>query len=146
MRDAANGNDFLLPAGEIIGVPAELLPGREEGQLSYAGATADLPPGEGPVVVVDIGGGSTEIVTAADGEVLSVSLEIGCVRLTERYLRADPPTAEQVADSVAAIGVELQRAAAAIPELRSLGDAAAPRRTGGDRVDARQLGAGVGAI
>lgn len=124
VRDAANGDDFLLPAGEIIGVPAELLPGWEEGRLSYAGATAELVPGDGPVVVVDIGGGSTEIVTAAHGDILSVSLDIGCVRLTERYLRADPPTAGQVADAVAAIGVELQRAAEVIPELRTLGGVA----------------------
>jgi exopolyphosphatase/guanosine-5'-triphosphate,3'-diphosphate pyrophosphatase len=124
VRDAANGDDFLLPAGKIIGVPAELLSGWEEGRLSYAGATAELVPGDGPVVVVDIGGGSTEIVTAAHGDVLSVSLDIGCVRLTERYLRADPPTAGEVADAVAAIGAELQRAAEVIPELRTLGVAA----------------------
>ncbi len=124
VRDAANGDDFLLPAGEIIGAPAELLSGREEGRLSYAGATAELPPGEGVVVVVDIGGGSTEIVTAARGEVLSVSLDIGCVRLTERFLRGDPPTAAQVADAVAAIDAELQRATQVIPELGDVGGSA----------------------
>src|SRR5271155_1913639 len=63
VRDAANGDAFLLPAAEIIGAPAELLPGMEEGRLSYAGATGDLPLADAPVVVLDIGGGSTEIVT-----------------------------------------------------------------------------------
>jgi len=124
VRDAANGDDFLLPAGEIIGAPAELLSGREEGRLSYAGATAELPAGEGVVVVVDIGGGSSEIVTMARGEVLSVSLDIGCVRLTERFLRGDPPTAAQVAEAVAAIDAELQRATQVIPELGDVGGSA----------------------
>ena len=65
VRDAENGDAFLRSASEIIGVPAELLSGQEEGRLSYAGATAGLPVGDGGVVVVDIGGGSTEIVTQA---------------------------------------------------------------------------------
>ena len=117
VRDAENGDAFLRSASQIIGVPAELLSGQEEGRLSYAGATAGLPPGDGAVVVVDIGGGSTEIVTQADGEVRSVSLDIGCVRLTERFLRGDPPSAAEVADAVGAIDHELERAVRVIPEL-----------------------------
>jgi len=89
VRDAANGEAFLLPAAEIIGAPAELLPGIEEGRLSYAGATSDLPVTDAAAVVLDIGGGSTEMVTKAEEEILSVSLDIGCVRLTERFLRGD---------------------------------------------------------
>ncbi len=116
VRDAENGEAFLGPASEIVGPRAELLSGEEEGRLSYAGATADLPAAaEGPVIVVDIGGGSTEIVTAVHDEVRSVSLDIGCVRLTERFLRGDPPTARQVSDAVKAIGQELDRAAREIP-------------------------------
>ena len=121
VRDAANGDAFLLPAAEIVGVAAELLSGSEEGRLSYAGATADLPPGTGPVVVVDIGGGSTEIATAGAGEVSSVSLDIGCVRLTERFLPGDPPTAGQLANAVQAVTTELDRAVAAIPLLAEQG-------------------------
>ena len=117
VRDAANGEAFLLPAAEIIGAPAELLPGIEEGRLSYAGATGDLPVTDAAVVVLDIGGGSTEIVTKTEGEVLSVSLDVGCVRLTERFLHGDPPTAPEVADAVRAIGEELARAAEAVPAL-----------------------------
>ena len=117
VRDAENGDAFLRSASEIIGVPAELLSGQEEGRLSYAGATAGLPAGDGGVVVVDIGGGSTEIVTQADGEVRSVSLDIGCVRLTERFLRGDPPSADEVVDAVGAIDHELERAVQVIPEL-----------------------------
>ena len=63
VRDAANGAAFLEPAADGVGVPAELLSGVEEGRLSYAGATAELPAVDGQTVVVDIGGGSTEIVT-----------------------------------------------------------------------------------
>jgi exopolyphosphatase/guanosine-5'-triphosphate,3'-diphosphate pyrophosphatase len=117
VRDAANGEAFLLPAAEIIGVPAELLSGQEEGQLSYAGATGDLPVGDATVIVLDIGGGSTEMVTKVGGEILAVSLDIGCVRLTERFLRSDPPTGSETAAAVEAIGTELERAAAAIPAL-----------------------------
>lgn len=117
VRDAANGEAFLLPAAEIIGAPAELLPGTEEGRLSYAGATGDLPVVDAAAVVLDIGGGSTEIVTKAGGEILSVSLDIGCVRLTERYLPGDPPTATEVAAAVQAIEAELDRAAEVIPPL-----------------------------
>jgi exopolyphosphatase/guanosine-5'-triphosphate,3'-diphosphate pyrophosphatase len=121
VRDADNGEAFLLPAAEIIGAPAELLPGIEEGRLSYAGATSDLPVTDAAAVVLDIGGGSTEMVTKAEEEILSVSLDIGCVRLTERFLRGDPPTASEVADAVEAIGAELDRAAQAIPPLAEAG-------------------------
>jgi exopolyphosphatase/guanosine-5'-triphosphate,3'-diphosphate pyrophosphatase len=117
VRDAANGDAFLEPAASIIGAPAELLSGQEEGRLSFAGATADLPAAEGAVVVVDIGGGSTEIVTTARDDIVAVSLDIGCVRLTERFLRGDPPSAAEVASAVTAIDAELGRAARAIPGL-----------------------------
>jgi len=117
VRDAANGEEFLLPAAEIIGAHAELLPGTEEGRLSYAGATGDLPMAAAGAVVLDIGGGSTEIATKVGREILSVSLDIGCVRLTERYLPGDPPTSAEVATAVQAMEAELDRAAAEIPPL-----------------------------
>ncbi len=117
VRDSGNGVAFLREAGDLIGAPAELLSGQEEGRLSYGGATAELPAGERGVVVVDIGGGSTEIVTKAHDEILSVSLDIGCVRLTERFLRGDPPSASEVGDATRAIEQELDRAVQEIPEL-----------------------------
>ena len=125
VRDATNGEAFLLPAAEIVGAPAELLSGQEEGQLSYTGATGDLPVDDATVLVLDIGGGSTEIVTEVAGEILAVSLDIGCVRLTERFLHGDPPTAAETAAAVVAIGTELDRAAGAIGALV---DAGRPRR------------------
>jgi exopolyphosphatase/guanosine-5'-triphosphate,3'-diphosphate pyrophosphatase len=123
VRDATNGGAFLGPSADIIGAPAELLPGDEEGRLSYAGATGDLPVTDAAIVVLDIGGGSTEIVTKVGGAILSVSLDMGCVRLTERFLRRDPPTPDEIAAAVQAISSELDRAIDAIPVLGEPGRA-----------------------
>ncbi len=115
VRDAVNREAFLQPASAEVGVRAEVLRGEEEGRLSYAGATADLRPIGGQTVVIDIGGGSTEIVTIVAGEVAAASLDMGCVRLSERFLRDDPPSEEQVAAAVRAIGHELDGATRDIP-------------------------------
>ncbi len=99
IRDAGNAPEFLRPAAEVLGTELRVLAGDEEGRLSYGGATAELPPGE-RYLVVDVGGGSTELVTAgADGTVEAVSLDVGCVRVTERFLRSDPPTDSQLSDA-----------------------------------------------
>jgi exopolyphosphatase/guanosine-5'-triphosphate,3'-diphosphate pyrophosphatase len=121
VRDAANGEAFLVPAADIVGAPAELLSGQEEGQLAYAGATADLPGRNGRVVVVDIGGGSTEVTTVVGGTVHSYSMDIGCVRLTERFLQGDPPGGPEVHAAVDAIAAALDAAEHEIPELVSGG-------------------------
>jgi exopolyphosphatase/guanosine-5'-triphosphate,3'-diphosphate pyrophosphatase len=120
VRDATNGESFLSSAQDIVGVDAELLSGTEEGRLSYLGATRELTNDGGTTVVVDIGGGSTELVLKPAGAVRSVSMDIGCVRLTERYLRSDPPRAEEVCAAVDAIGAELGRAVRVVPELEAL--------------------------
>jgi exopolyphosphatase / guanosine-5'-triphosphate,3'-diphosphate pyrophosphatase len=119
VRDAANGEAFLVPAADIVGAPAELLSGQEEGQLAYAGATSDLRDRGGRVVVVDIGGGSTEVTTAVEGTVHSYSMDIGCVRLTERFLLSDPPAGQEVTGAVDAIMTALDAAEQNIPELVS---------------------------
>jgi exopolyphosphatase / guanosine-5'-triphosphate,3'-diphosphate pyrophosphatase len=121
VRDAVNGEAFLGPSADIIGAAAELLPGDEEGRLSYAGATSDLPVTDATVLVLDIGGGSTELVTKDDGAIRSVSLDMGCVRLTERFLRGDPPTPTEIAEAVQAISSELDRATGEIPVLGETG-------------------------
>jgi exopolyphosphatase/guanosine-5'-triphosphate,3'-diphosphate pyrophosphatase len=98
-----------------------VLSGGEEGRFSYEGATNELPPIAGQTVVIDIGGGSTEIVTVADGAIAAISLDIGCVRLTERYLKSDPPSVMEIDAARGAIGVELDRATRQIPALARLG-------------------------
>jgi exopolyphosphatase/guanosine-5'-triphosphate,3'-diphosphate pyrophosphatase len=91
-RDSANRDDFFGPATEVVGAAPELLSGEEEGRLSFLGATTGLDPALGPFVVVDIGGGSTEF-SLADG---AMSIDVGCVRLTEAYLESDPPAPEEL--------------------------------------------------
>ena len=122
VRDAANGAAFLAAASDVTGVDAELLSGEEEGRLAYAGATRDLPPAGGDDVVLDIGGGSTELVVERDGRLRAVSLHLGCVRLSERYLRHDPPLPAELAAAVSAIGSELDRAVDEVPALGALRD------------------------
>jgi exopolyphosphatase / guanosine-5'-triphosphate,3'-diphosphate pyrophosphatase len=116
-RDAANRDDFFGSAAAIVGAAVELLPGDEEGRLAYDGATADLDPSLGPFLVVDIGGGSTEF-SVADG---SISVDIGCVRLTELYLEHDPPRPEELH---ACISVTTEHLKDVLRELPAAGEAA----------------------
>jgi len=120
VRDASDGKRFLHAAGDIIGWEAELLSGDEEGRLSYAGATHGLSERQGTTVVLDIGGGSTELVVKPREVVRSLSMDIGCVKLTERFLQGDPPRPGEVTAAVTAIDDELDRATRAIPELDGL--------------------------
>ncbi|NHC14443.1 Ppx/GppA phosphatase family protein [Motilibacter deserti] len=114
-RDAENRADFAKGVQEVLGVEPEVVTGAEEAGLSFAGATRELAADgvAGPYLVVDIGGGSTEFVLGdATGVRAARSVDIGCVRMTERHLHDDPPTAEQVAaarvDVEAAITVAAQ--------------------------------------
>ncbi len=117
-RDAANGQEFLLEAGKITGLTPELLTGIDEGRLSMAGAVADLDRVDGPFLILDIGGGSTELV-AGDGpddpDLAAVSLQLGCVRVSERYLRSDPPTSDEMHDAAMEVSAQLESAIAAHP-------------------------------
>jgi exopolyphosphatase/guanosine-5'-triphosphate,3'-diphosphate pyrophosphatase len=116
-RDAANAGDFRSMVVGTLGVAPEVVSGDEEARLSFTGAVrglpADLP---APYLVVDIGGGSTEFVTGSgDGGVgAALSVDIGCVRMTERHLHADPPTPDQVAAAEADITAAVDRALAAV--------------------------------
>ena len=103
-RDAANSAEFFDGARARLGVDAEIIPGEEEARLSYAGAVGALPDVAQPVLVMDIGGGSTELVLGSDGQVRhAISLDIGSVRVRERFLHNDPPTAEEVTAATAHI-------------------------------------------
>jgi exopolyphosphatase/guanosine-5'-triphosphate,3'-diphosphate pyrophosphatase len=95
-RDAANRDEFFVAARDIVGVEAELLSGEEEGRLSFMGATAELSAADGPFLVVDIGGGSTEFSYGLTECEYSRSVDIGCVRLTEKYIAHDPPRPEEL--------------------------------------------------
>jgi exopolyphosphatase/guanosine-5'-triphosphate,3'-diphosphate pyrophosphatase len=96
-RDAENGAAFLGEIEWSYGFTTQLLSGTEEAAMMIRGVTAGRPPLD-DVLVVDIGGGSTELVVAADGEVASAtSLDIGCVRVTERFLSSDPPSRPELA-------------------------------------------------
>ena len=127
-RDARNGATFLEAAAAVTGIKAELLSGEEEGRLSFAGATADLDGTLDGVVVLDIGGGSTELVTEVDGAVVAHSMQVGCVRLTERALAAAPPPLVALADAAAMADAAIDVAFAAVP---SLATARADRRVVG---------------
>lgn len=98
VRDAANGAEFLDRAGAALGVRPEVLSGKEEGTLSFRGATNGLDPATGPFLVADVGGGSTELVVGGGDhpEPAAVSLDVGCVRVSERFLASDPPTPEEL--------------------------------------------------
>ena len=114
VRDAANGAEFAAAVRDRFGLDARTLTGDEEARLTYLGATAarDAAPGE-RLLVIDIGGGSTELVIGEAGEVrYHVSTQIGVVRHSERHLRSDPPTA----DELAALEAEVEHAIrAAVP-------------------------------
>jgi exopolyphosphatase/guanosine-5'-triphosphate,3'-diphosphate pyrophosphatase len=92
-RDASNAADFVRAVEERLGVEPEVIDGDEEARASFAGVTRVLGDVDGPVLVLDIGGGSTELILDGEGQ----SLDIGSVRMTERHLHDDPPTADQVA-------------------------------------------------
>jgi len=120
-RDAENADVFVAGVRERLGVEPEVVSGAEEAALSFDGAVRNLRehPAE-PVLVVDIGGGSTELVlgTLAGGPRSAVSLDVGSVRLHERHLHSDPPTTREVVSCVADIDAHLDRSP--VP----LGDAA----------------------
>ncbi len=124
-RDADNAGEFMAAASEATGVTPEVLSGDEEGRLSFAGATAHLSRdmiGEGPVLVVDIGGGSTELVVGHPGTfgappVAIRSLDVGCVRITERFFLHDPPRREEVGHARTFVTELVAAARDRLPEL-----------------------------
>ncbi|MFE3292553.1 exopolyphosphatase [Rhodococcus sp. NPDC059234] len=120
-RDAANREDFFAMTREVLGAviagaQAEVITGDEEARLSFSGAVGELDPAAGPFVVVDLGGGSTEVVLGdGDGVRAAYSTDIGCVRITERCLHDDPPTAEQVAQAREFASAKLAEAFERVP-------------------------------
>lgn len=119
-RDAGNRDEFFAMTARLLGkvVPgsvAEVITGTEEAELSFQGAVGELDPAAGPFVVVDLGGGSTELVLGETAVQASFSADIGCVRLTERCLHSDPPTADEVAQARAVARDGLAHALQVVP-------------------------------
>jgi len=115
-RDARNADEFVAGVREAFaafGVVPEVITGHEEASLSFRGATGDLRAEgiPGPYLMVDLGGGSTEFVRGTDDVQQALSVDIGCVRMTERHLRSDPPTAAEIEAAVADIGAAMDQAA-----------------------------------
>ncbi|MET7387985.1 exopolyphosphatase [Streptomyces sp. NPDC005529] len=129
-RDAENRDDFVRGVLDILGVEPEVISGDQEAEFSFTGATLELKGSDDlakPYLVVDIGGGSTEFVVGADAVRAARSVDVGCVRMTERHLVrdggvTDPPTAEQIAAMRADIEAALDLAAETVPlsEARTL--------------------------
>jgi exopolyphosphatase/guanosine-5'-triphosphate,3'-diphosphate pyrophosphatase len=117
-RDAANRDDFFAAATEAVGVTPELLGGEEEARLSFLGATAELDPADGPFLVADIGGGSTEFAVGTTYPPEGVlSTDIGCVRLTEKFLHSDPPAPEELSQAFDVVRGHLDDVAREIPTV-----------------------------
>ena len=124
-RDAANADEFVRGVRTILGVEPDVITGDEEAALSYRGATAGVSDARAPSprLVVDIGGGSTEFVLGVGDTVVAArSVDVGCVRMTERHLHSDPPTDEQVRQTLADIDTAVDVAGESVPlgEARSL--------------------------
>lgn len=122
-RDAANREDFFAEAERVIGTRPELLDGDEEARLSFVGATASLDPARGPYLVVDIGGGSTEFAVgpAPNEDRLApigvMSVDVGCVRLTERFLHGDPPRPEELSQALSVVDDYLEDVQREVPAI-----------------------------
>jgi exopolyphosphatase / guanosine-5'-triphosphate,3'-diphosphate pyrophosphatase len=117
-RDASNADEFAQRVTEVLGIVPEVLTGAQEALLSFTGATAELAAeAGGPFLVADIGGGSTEFVLGQAGRPAphAISVNIGCVRMTERHLHGDPPAGEEIAAAAADIDAALDAVREAVP-------------------------------
>jgi len=123
-RDVDNRDEFVAGVRDRLGVVPEVVSGDEEATLSFAGATRELlaGPDPRPFLVVDIGGGSTELVLGDTDVTAARSVDVGCVRMTERHLHGDPPTAEQVSAARADVEAAIRGAGETVPlaEARTL--------------------------
>jgi exopolyphosphatase/guanosine-5'-triphosphate,3'-diphosphate pyrophosphatase len=114
-RDASNRELFTSGVKKSLGVEVEVIPGEEEAALSFIGATKELSKSDGPFLVVDIGGGSTEFVFGSEKVEFAKSVNIGCVRMSERHLTSQPPTMAQIAEAIIDIDLAITQAAKVVP-------------------------------
>lgn len=114
-RDAENRDEFVSGVLARMGVEPEVVTGDEEARLSFSGATRGLVGAEPPYLVVDIGGGSTEFVLGTSEPVAARSVDVGCVRLTERYFADDPPTRAEIDALIGDVDAAISHAAETVP-------------------------------
>lgn len=116
-RDALNSDEFFDRAHQALGVRPELISGEEEGRLSFRGAVHGLDVSQGPFLVVDIGGGSTEFAAGSgDGDPSGVlSVDVGCVRMTERFIHHDPPAPEELLGAISLVQAHMADVLQAVP-------------------------------
>ena len=120
-RDAENRADFVDGVRAALGVEPEVVAGHEEAELSFRGATGVLGSSHPrPFLVVDLGGGSTELVLGTTAPEAAFSMDVGCVRMTERHLLTDPPTAAEIAAAHADVAAALDTASAVVPLGRTV--------------------------
>ncbi|WP_380170274.1 exopolyphosphatase [Kineococcus sp. DHX-1] len=119
-RDVSNRDEFAAGVRARLGVDPDVVTGEEEAALSFAGATADLAPEESPYLVVDLGGGSTELVLGEEVVRAARSLDMGSVRMTERHLHGDPPTPDEVAAARADVRAVLAGSDVPVERTRTL--------------------------
>ena len=117
-RDASNREEFFAAAEQALGVRPELLPGDEEGRLAFAGAVRDLDPDDGPFLVVDIGGGSTEFIVGTHQVEGVATTDMGCVRITEKFLHSDPPAPEELSNAIGVVRDILDDVVREVPAVR----------------------------
>ena len=116
-RDADNEGEFARRVAEVLGTAPEVLQGREEARLTYLGATTELHLTAGRCLVIDVGGGSTELVGGDPRDLRAVSLEMGCVRVTERFIEHDPPSPAELQAARGYVRALVTGALEAAPEL-----------------------------
>ena len=114
-RDATNRELFLNGVNDRLGIYPEVITGDEEAALSFQGASRELPAAEGPFLVVDIGGGSTEFVFGNSDVEAAKSVNIGCVRISERHFHSDPPTSDEIARASVDIETSISEAGQIVP-------------------------------
>lgn len=114
-RDAKNRDLFLEGVNERLGVYPEVISGDEEAALSFQGASREFSPNEAPFLVVDIGGGSTEFVFGSESVEAAKSVNIGCVRMSERHFHTDPPSHAEIELAIADIKEAIKAAASVVP-------------------------------
>lgn len=114
-RDATNRSLFIDGVKERLGIEPEVIAGEVEAALSFQGATKDFDKSQGPFLVIDIGGGSTEFVFGTDSVEAARSMNIGCVRMTERHFTGDQPDPGQIASAIEDIDENIRQAAKSVP-------------------------------